>query len=306
LELERWIDLATAYTAAGRDEEAVSAFGQASALLSSLGRDQTENASVLLCNWGLELDLLGRPLDAESKYRQAIDIERADKTEDVSPMLLANYSRTLEELGHLQEAADYASRAYSKAESMGYSRAADISLFERGRVAVAQKDTWRASEIFDLVEPRMRKRFPAGHYGFAILASQRALIAMARGNLATGISLADQAVSIDEAAIASGGDGAHDLPGLLTYRSTVELAASRPDAAATDASRAINLLRTNVSPGTYSSVLGHAYLALGRALRVQGKAKDAKRAFRSAAENLQSTIGPDHPDTRSARQLAEL
>ena len=306
LELERWIDLATAYSTAGWDEEAVSAFGQASELLSSLGRDQTENASVLLCNWGLELDLLGRPLDAQSKYRQAIDIERTDKTENVSPMLLADYSRSLEELGHFEEAADYATRAYSKAQSMGNSLVADIALFESGRVAVAQKDTSRAAAIFDRVEPRLRKRFPAGHYGFAILASQRALIAMARGSLPTAMSLADQAVSIDEIAISSGGDGVHDLPGLLTNRATIQLAASQADRAAVDATRAIHLLSSAIKPGTYSSVLGNAYLALGRALSALGKANDARLAFRSAAENLQNTIGPDHPDTRMAQRLAEL
>jgi len=73
-----------------------------------------------------------------------------------------------------------------------------------------------------------------------------------------------------------------------------------------DATRAITLFSTKVRLGTYSSVLGNAYLALGRALSAQGKGKDARLAFRSAGENLQNTIGPDHPDTRIAQRLGEL
>jgi hypothetical protein len=37
----------------------------------------------------------------------------------------------------------------------------------------------------------------------------------------------------------------------------------------------------------------------------QGKTDEARAAARTAVEHLQSTLGPDHPDTRSARQLAD-
>ena len=307
LELERSIDLATAYSAAGQDEEAVSAFERASRLLSLLGRDQTENAAVMYCNWGLELDLLGRPLDAENMYELAMSIERAGNAGDeVSPIVLANYARTLEELGRLQEAADYATRAYSKAQRIGYSLAVDFSLFELARINVALNNTSRATSLLDMAEVRLQKRFPAGHYGFAILASQRALIALERGDLATAMAFADRAVIVDEAAIKSGGDGSHDLPRLLTTQSKIELAASHFDMAATAATRAISLLQFQIKPGTFSRTLGYAYLALGQSLRAQGKTDEARSAFRSAVDNLKNTIGATHPDTLSTRHLADL
>jgi len=43
----------------------------------------------------------------------------------------------------------------------------------------------------------------------------------------------------------------------------------------------------------------------GRALQAQGKRDEARAAFRSASEHLQTTLGPDHPNTHIARQLAE-
>ena len=58
-----------------------------------------------------------RPLQAEKLFRRAIDISRAGQTEEtVSPILLNNYAKTLYQLGRLGEAADYAERAYAKAQ----------------------------------------------------------------------------------------------------------------------------------------------------------------------------------------------
>ncbi len=95
------------------------------------------------------------------------------------------------------------------------------------------------------------------------------------------------------------------MPTILVSRSDTERQLGQTEEAAADASRALGLLQAATQPGKLSSALGRAYLTLGRALQSQGKRDDAHAAFRSAAENLQDAVGPDHPDTRSARQLAE-
>ncbi len=77
----------------------------------------------------------------------------------------------------------------------------------------------------------------------------------------------------------------------------------RPEDAAADAARAVNLLRAATRPGAFSSTIGRAYLALGRALQAHGKRDEA---LGSAAEHLQSALGPDHPDTLSAPRLGDL
>jgi hypothetical protein len=88
---------------------------------------------------------------------------------------------------------------------------------------------------------------------------------------------------------------------------TVELAASRPAPAEADAARALVLLQANAQPGTFSSYIGGAYLKLGTALQAEGKVDEARSAYRSATEHLQPTVGPDHPDLRSAQiALASL
>jgi tetratricopeptide (TPR) repeat protein len=304
LEMQRWLDLATVYSSAGKDLEAVSAFEQVSGLLSSLGRDNTETAAVAFGNWAMELDQLGRPLEAEKMYRRAISIERAGQSEEaVSPLLLADYARNLQELGRLSEAADYAMRAYLKAQRVGLQMATDISLLERARIYSAQHNPSRAASILAEVEPRLRQNLPPVHYAFATLASEKALIALQRGDLRTALKLADQAVSIDEAAIKGGGEGAYYLPSLLINRSAVELQSRRTDQAIADASRALDLLQGGTQPA-FSSIRGRAFLALGRALEAADRHEVARGAFHSALDNLQTTVGPDHPATRAARHLA--
>ena len=99
--------------------------------------------------------------------------------------------------------------------------------------------------------------------------------------------------------------GGDYLPTFLARRAGVEVQLGRADQAEADASRGLSLSQASAQVGSFSSTLGRVYLALGRALQAQGKADEARAAFHSAAENLQDALGPDHPDTRIAIQLAE-
>ncbi|HXP86430.1 MAG TPA: protein kinase [Bryobacteraceae bacterium] len=306
LDLRVYMDLAEAYRDAGQYHEAIAAFEQASVLMTSLGRDDTETAGTTFNNWGLALYQSGRVLEAERVFRRAIDISRADQTEQaVSPMLLVNYARTLRELGRLDEAADYGERAYAKAQQADHQVAVNQSLLERARIYRDKHELARATAMLAEVEPRLRRNLPPGHYAFAALASEQSLIALARGDLPMALQLANQAMTIAEASIKAGGQGAGVLPILLVRRSSIELDLRRTDEAAADAARALSLLQVAAQPGTFSGNLGRAYLTLGRALQAQGKGDEARAAFHSAAEHLQNALGPDHPDTRSARLLAE-
>jgi hypothetical protein len=69
---------------------------------------------------------------------------------------------------------------------------------------------------------------------------------------------------------------------------------------------ALDLIQKNTPPGTFSYRTGRAYLYLARVLKAQGKEEEARAAAQNAADHLQSAAGADHPDARSARQLAGL
>jgi eukaryotic-like serine/threonine-protein kinase len=301
LQLRVSIDLAEAYREAGRYSESITAFEQASTRLSALGRDNTETAGTLYNNWAMALLQVGRPLEAERVFRGALEISRSDHTDaGVSATVLLNYGKTLDELGRLNEAADYVERAYAKVRQAGDEVVINQSLLERARIYREQHKLARATEMLIQVEPRLRRDLPPTHYAFASLASERSLIALANDDLEKARQLANEAVATDEATIKSGGQGAGLLPVLLFRRSAVELELHESDKARADAERALNLLQGPSDPGTFSMNVGRAYLALGRALQAQGKPDEADAAFRSAAEHLERTLGTDHPESRAA------
>jgi len=305
LESHTLMDLAESYRVAGQLREASATFERASIQLAALGRDDTEQAGTLFNNWALTLYQSGRMLEAERIYRRAIDISRADNSvERVQPRELNNYAAVLRELSRLPEAADFAERAYAKAEEAGDTVSSNQCLLLRARIYRDQRDLARSDAMLAQVEPRLRRALPVGHYAFASLASDQSLNALAKGDVPGAVRLADQAVAIAEASIKAGGEGAVLLRMLLTRRSTIELAADRPDDAAADAARALSLLQAAAEPGTFSSTMGRAYLALASALDARGKHDEARSAARSAVEQLQNALGPDHPETHSAQQLA--
>jgi serine/threonine protein kinase len=305
LEMGIWLDLASMLSEAGRDQEAIADFNRAAAIMSSLGRDETQTGIVLFNNLGLELDQVGRPLEAEAIYRHVIDISRDNSNEDaVSQMVLNNYARIQRELNHLVEAADYAERANSKAERAGDKLVINQSLLERSRIYLAQHDPSRSEAMLRQVEPKLRQVLPPGHYAFASVASGRAMIALERRDAATAKRLIDESISIVEAAIRSGGEGAFLLPRLLIMRSDIECAAGQPENAEADARRALGQLQPDMQAGSFSSRVGYAQLSLARALASQHKQEQSHQAARVAQEQLRSTIGADHSDTHLAEQLA--
>jgi tetratricopeptide (TPR) repeat protein len=305
-ELNVLVTLGGVYGDAGKFSESFPIFERANALMTSLGYDETQKAVKLFNDWALILGYAGRQLEAEKTYRHAIDISRANQTEDaVSPVLLYNYAGVLRELGRFSEAADYAERATERARRAGEQILLAQADLQRARVYRDRKDFVQADLLLADLEPRMRRFLPPQHYAFASLASDKGLLALAEGNPSRALRFANQAIAIDEASVARGGPCAAYLPILLTRRSAVELALDKRDAAAADAARALELVQSSTSAGTSSSDLGAAYLARGRALQALSKPEEARAAFRSAAEQLETTLGVDHPDTKIARRLAE-
>jgi serine/threonine-protein kinase len=300
------LDLAAAYSEAGRDQDALREFQRAGSLMSALGRDETQTAVVLYNDWALELEQVGRPLDAEKLYRRVIDISRDNATEDaVSPMVLNNYARVQRQINHLSEAADYAERAYAKAQKTEDALVINQSLLERSRIYLAEHDWHRAEAMLVQVEPRLRKALPPGHYAFAAISGQRGMIAMEKHDLPAAQQLTDEAIAIVEAAVKKGGEGAFYLPTLYSQRSAIDLVLGRADQAETDADKALTALNADNGAGVVSSKLGLVYLARARARSAEGKSQQARTDATLAFEQLQKSIGSECPDTVSAQRLAE-
>jgi len=300
------LDLAAVYSEAGRDYEALAEFQRAATLMSSLGRDETATAVVLYNDWALELDQVGQPLEAERNYRKVIDISRDSSSEDsVSAMVLNNYARVQRELHHLSQAADYAERAYSKAKKTGDELVISQSLLERVRIYREQHDLPRAEAMLDEVEPRLHKQLPPGHYAFSVVSTERGMIAFEKRDLNTALRLIDQSIAMVRATVKSGGSGVYTLPGLYIDRSEIDLALGHAGQAEEDAQQALAALELHGPPSGVSSKLGHAFLAQTRALTSEDKKAQAQAIAVKAFDQLQGSLGPDHPDTRAAQHFME-
>jgi eukaryotic-like serine/threonine-protein kinase len=303
------VDMAGAYSDAGQNAEALAEFARAASLLSSLGWEETETSLHLFNNWALELDQIGRTLEAEQIQRRVLDLTQDGNSVDVSTaMLLNNYAKMLRKLNRLDEASRYAQRSYDKAQQEHYQLVSSQALREQSRIAISQNNFVLANQLLSQVEPQMRKHLPPGHYAFASLASDRAKIAQGEGNLPLALQFANESVTIGESAVKAGGEGAFALPGYLLTRSSIELASGSNEQALADANRALDLVKgkSNTQQDSFSSTLGYAYLGIARALDAQGKHDEARAAANLATENLKKCIGPDHPDTITAQKLSGL
>jgi tetratricopeptide (TPR) repeat protein len=204
----------------------------------------------------------------------------------------------LRDLDRLSEAAHYAELSYAKAQQMANRTAIDQSLFVRASIYRQQGDLHRTAGLLAELEPRIA-RLPAGHILGGVLASEQAQLAQVRGDFTAASAGADRAVAIAEAST----ERAMYLPRFLARRSELAFQMGRLDQAAADAEAAVRLEEA-ISQAASSNNRGLSYMALGRALRGQGRLDQARAAFTSAVEQLKPSLGDDHPATRSALELA--
>ena len=298
------VNLAIVLGDAGNFREAETTFQRASDLMTTLGYDDSQKAVKLFNGWAFTLHYDGRELESQRLFRRALDISRNDETNNaVAPDLLLNYAQLLQALGQRAEAAGYFALASKKALAFNDSVLTDYTELFRAEMLTDAHAFAQATQQVDELEQRLRKRYAPEHYVFAELSSARARIALGQGDLPSAVHFAREAVELDEASIRRIGQCAALLSTLLVSKSGIDLKNGQKEEAASDARRAIKLLEDREDPSILSSNNGHAYLALALALEAEGKPDDAQLAARKAYANLQTTLGPDQPDTQSARQL---
>jgi tetratricopeptide (TPR) repeat protein len=265
------------------------------------------SAGTWLNNWAADLLKLGRPLDAEKLLRRSMELEQTGSSEDaVSPMGMSNYALSLLELARTDEAASYAERAYQGGTKQGNPIVINQARLRLARAYRAQHDLVRSIQVLDDAELSMRKLLPGGHFAFAALAAERALTLQEQGDAAGALKLINEAIQIDEQAAQHGKAGAQYLPTLLTYRATFELTEGQLPAAEADVRRALSLLSVDAQPGDYSVYSGRAQLILAQVLIAEGRPSEARSSAQAAAAQLEKAVGPDHPDTRAARDLCGI
>ena len=217
-------------------------------------------------------------------------------------MLLNNLARSLRDLGRLREAADLADRAYAEAKAKGSGTVVGQSLVIRASVHRLFGELDRADEMIDEVDGLWRKTRPAGYFGFGSLASERAMVAQARGDFASALSRTEEAMRLVDPV----GDQFPDLLArILARRAALHLAMRRWTAAEADTRSSRRRGAQVRGPGRSLQHRGaQDNVTLGKALLAQGKADEARSRFAAAVPHLEGALGADNPETREARGLA--
>ena len=105
------------------------------ALCYPFGWDRNVRSMHLFNNWALELDQMGRPLEAEKIERRVLDLTQDGNSVEVSTaMTLNNYAKMLRKLNRLDEAAAYAQRSYDKAQTEHNQLVIGQSLLDEGEL----------------------------------------------------------------------------------------------------------------------------------------------------------------------------
>jgi eukaryotic-like serine/threonine-protein kinase len=306
LDLRASMFLADAFRQVGQNREACIRYEQTAARLTAIGQDDLGLAGSTYYKWGLSLTALGRPLEAEKLIHRAIVIF-SDSEEDpnVVPWQLVAHARAIRDLGLLGKAFEQAERGYAQSLKNGDTARVNQALLLRASIYRMRENLPGAQGALDELATRLQTT-PPGDLFFASLDAERALVKQKQGDLNAALDLINQSVRIAEAAVKAGNQGAELIPVFLTSRSNLQRLMGRTADAVADAITALDLQQEAAQPGTFSCDVGRSYLALGLAQQAQSNQEKSLLAFRSAAEHLQNSLGPNHSDTREARQLAGL
>lgn len=112
-----------------------------------------------------------------------------------------------------------------------------------------------------------------------------------------------QAIQTCEALSQEGKACSQYLPSMLRHRAAVEVTLRQYASAERDARHALGLLLHQTRTGEFSQATGQAYLMLARCLVAEGRDADGRAMARQAADQLEKSLGSDHPDTRAALEL---
>jgi serine/threonine protein kinase/tetratricopeptide (TPR) repeat protein len=309
LDLRASMFLADAFRQVGRHRDACTQYEQTAARLTAIGQDDMGLAGSTYYKWGLSLIALGRPMEAEKLIHRAILVfSKGEDDPEVVPWHLVAHAHALRDLGQLDSADEQSRRGYITSLKGGDPGGANQAMLLTVSIARIRGNLVEAKTLLAQLERRSHSLPPGDIFAASFLA-ERALIEQAQGDLSTALNSINQSLAIAEASMNAGNKGADLIPIFLTNRSNIERLIGRSADALTDANQALAQLQQAAQPATFSCDIGRAYIALGLADQAQDKNKaydDSRFAFRSAATHLGNTLGPDHPDTRSARQLAGL
>jgi serine/threonine-protein kinase len=269
--------------------------------LETAGRGQTMASADVLGNWALvhfDTDLI----NAEPISRRSVDLHRAVEGADgVTPTALLNYAAILYVLARYDEAESVYLETIRTAHARA-DRVAELDAMLELADLYSRRGEWKRAVAELALVDRSFRDTPAfdgrrrANYAFSmgLIASDRGDAEQARARFRDTIAQFEaMPIKYNQNIFA------------LIELARAEITLGRPADADESARRAVTLAKTYVPNGTPSFLVGSAEAELGEVELAAGRRDAARATLTRAADTLAKTLGPSHPATARARQLAE-
>jgi len=297
-------DMASAYRLLGQTAQADAAYGQAIEMLTKAQKADSIEAAYTWSNWGMTADASGQDSLAAERYRHALSNEEQILGADaVSGATLNNLARKSVRLARLDDAEKYSERSLKRFRAVGTPTQIALALLARSEVRLAQGRFDEAKLLLAQARAQIGAKAETAQSPAPSLLFQQAKLERAQGDAAAALR------SIDTLAARVRGPGAPPEPKVSRYqrrreRAEALIALGRFDEALVDITDALARARELQGSAAASSYTGLALLTEARLQSARGDANAARADAAEALPHLQATLGPDHPDTKQAAQLA--
>jgi serine/threonine-protein kinase len=293
--------LAVAHIGEARFAAADADFQKIVDLLTAQGRDESRLAAIALSDWSAMLQDAGQHGRAVVLAERSVRLQRRrDTVEGAALSTLTTYAFALTVVGRSAEAIPALEEAIAKARSAGSPRRLFTTLATSAMTYREAGDLPQAERLLAESEALLRSNpsFPPHLAG--LLERNGARIALARGETARAVELAELSLSRYEAAHRPDNE---TLPGVLAL-AEAENADGRYDAALKAADRALAMATARLGGMTYAYNVGRAHLERGTARVGRGETQAARDELEQALTHFRPTVGLDAAAARRAQ--AEL
>jgi eukaryotic-like serine/threonine-protein kinase len=286
-------NLGNAYSSAGRRVDALTTHRRVTEVSRLIGRGETVGVVASLQNEAVSLRMLGRWMDADQRFTEAVSLARGiDRSGRVPAAVLLNHARTLALLDRGNEAMDLLGRGRGQGE-LSPSLDAFARLVE-AQLLVERGDVEGARKLHDSLNHPDSPLSAAYAHVVPTLAAQ---IARAEGRIAEARSIIDGVIEVSKQSPAL----AYAQPEILEYAARLAIEGRDLETAIRLTREAIGVADAEFGTASPSAHAGRARLTLGIALAMKGLAQDAKTEYQRAAADLEQTAGGKHPWTAEAR-----
>lgn len=300
-EVSLLMDMAGVYADLGRSD-ADGMYVKAAALLDQLGRGETSTAINLQNNWGAERGEFGDQLGALQHVDNALKIVRKHGLNvDQDSTYAMNRAVTLHHLGRDEEAIAIYQRVITSAQKDG-----TVALMASAKQGMAQcllalGHISEAEKFNNEVVHMIGKELPAnGIYSNGAVGIQGA-VSMKLHHYQDAIRKFSEFI---DASIKSNMPLAYLAYG-LTRRGEAYLAERNFSSALIDAAAAWDKSRKLQGKFPCSNFSGSAALLFAKIYHAKNENDEARKWALIAFQQLQGSVGTDHPDTREAKQLLD-